>query len=917
MKNKKKHRGCCFGCGILMLVSVCCTAVIPQITALRSKSVAKKLSALTFAASDEPEMDFFVEGNRFELRMPEQYGKMYYTESDETHYAEVGNGEAYVDNEILVTATKDASGEDIAAAAARIGAEIVGEITVTGTYQFRLQESHAYDNLNVLCQDLCTDAAVEDAYPDWLHFTISDSVSDYENGVGTFCYGDAVREDAKANDVDVYDDPIYDNRGISWDKEIINCYRAWKFVQSEGVTVSPVRVGLVDSYFINNDDLKFNKIFPSPSSGDPNVSHGMHVANIFAGNSQKGASGVYPYGSLGNPDYNLYGYARTLVGRPDPEKTSKDWYMYTSCVANMMSVATLVVQNVKVINISQGHGWGNNTDGLRTIQDRFKELGKDVPENQPDAVKAMYSDYSNFEPWVAEAQKVGAFYQRLLDAGYDFLIVNSAGNSGRFDSVSSDGMTELKYPRPSILPFESRFNSPLTMISESEYPAVYKRILVVGAVEPRPGTPESEGVVPMVAGYSDAGQRVDLFAPGGKLIESGKEDDKYLQAANGTMIYTSGIDNKYTFVAGTSFAAPEAAGAAALVWSVNSDLSGEQVKEILCNTAKHGCIYSNNEYGSDGGIGKISYAGNYRLLDVEKAVRHAAGTSAHGNSKNNNAGAIIGRVVWADSQENYGVEERCRSLEYATIVAVKQDGTNSVKKYVTQTGPNGVFYLSVPTGEYSLRYGKKIKNQYKGKEVYDLDKVESEKTVDAGTLFLSEKDDAVYKKDKYEIYTDHFDEFKHATGSKLRPKAWMRYNGHVYGLFDYPSSGNAKWWKVLFVQNPYPVAIETNDEQLALEALMEYGKKEAYLTGGQIVEIDKQDLYWAIEDGSTGYQHFANGHGFNQDIWIGNYASLYRGSGPDDPEYGFWKVHHETFATFFPMCYLEEYGYIMEWNTEP
>ena len=912
MKKQKKHRGCCLGCSILMVVSLCCTAVIPQIAALRNKSIAEKLGALTLAASDESEMEFVVDGNRFELHMPEQYGRMYYTESDEGHYAEAVNGEAYVDNEILVTAAKEASGEDVAAAAERIGAEIVGEITVTGTYQLRLPESYAYDELNVLCQEFCTDVAIEDAYPDWLYSSISDSVTDYENGVGAFCYGDAVREDAKANDVDEYGNPIYDNRGISWDKEIINCYRAWKFVQSEGVTVSPVRVGLVDSYYDNkNENLKFKEIFPSPSSGDPNVPHGMYVASVLAGNSRTGASGVYPYGSLEDP--YLYGYARHLVRTPDKGTTSEDWYMYTSCIGYMMSVATLVVQNVKVINISQGYSWSSKTDGLRTILDRLGKHEIYMLNKQPFAVVEMYSDPSNFAPWIAEAQKLGAFYQRLLDAGYDFLIVNSAGNDGKLDG------SEMEYPRPNMLPFESRFNSPLTMISESEYPDVYKRILVVGAVEPRPDTPDSEGVVPMVAGYSNAGQRVDLFAPGGKALNSENKNEEYSKAAAGTMIYTCGINNEYAYESGTSMAAPEAAGAAALVWSVNPDLSGEQVKQILCNTAKYRCIYTNNEYGSDGGIGKISNEGNYRLLDVEKAVRQAVGTSAHGNSKMETAGAIVGRVVWADSQENYGVEEQCRALEGATIIAVKQDEEKPVseRKYVTQTGPNGMFFLSVPPGKYSLRYGKRVKNRYKGKEIFDLEEVRSEKTVDVQTLFLSEKDDAVYKKDKYEIYTDHFDEFRRATGSKLRPKAWMRYNGHVYGIFDYPSSGNVKWWKVLFVQNPYPVAIETYDEQLALEALMEYGEKEAYLTGGQIVEIDKQELCWAIEDGSTGYQHFANGHGLNQEIWIGNYVTLYRGNGPDDSEYGFWKVHHETFSTFFPMCYLEEYGYITEWNTVP
>ena len=101
-----------------------------------------------------------------------------------------------------------------------------------------------------------------------------------------------------------------------------------------------------------------------------------------------------------------------------------------------------------------------------------------------------------------------------------------------------------------------------------------------------------------------------------------------------------------------------------------------------------------------------------------------------------------------------------------------------------------------------------------------------------------------------------------------------------------------------------------------MEQLLAYGEKTAYITGGQVFSIDETDLYWAIEDEDTGFTYFAEGHGCTNDHLCGDFVDLYRGSGTDDPEFGLWKVHHETFSSFFPLGYLKDYGYILEWNTE-
>ena len=442
---------------------------MPLSGSIRGTRSIDKLRALSDIQPGKSEMEFVVDGDKLELQMPEQYGKMYYSQPAVEHFAAADNGESYVDNEILAVANSGVSREAIAAAAEHIGADIVGEITITGDYQLRLRESLSYDELNELCQELCTDPAISDAYPDWLNVTASDDVSMYQNQVDAFSYGAEVQSDAAANSVDKDDYPLYDMKGISWDKELIHCYRAWKYVQS--VPVTPVRVGVIDGCFDSkHENVHFANIFPQIEDCPSDIYHGTHVAGILAGNSSKGVTGVYPYGSQGY----LYGYANNKFITAEKDPSEEGWHLFSCNMGWLMSVATLAVQNVKVINISQGLSWYSDRKeypyAYQRIKKRLDEMGKKLKsKDENEAVKAMFSDPANFDPWVKEAQKVGAFYQRLLDAGYDFLLVSAAGNLGVLDYSTADGLTTLNYPRPLPLPYESRYNSTLNMISETEY----------------------------------------------------------------------------------------------------------------------------------------------------------------------------------------------------------------------------------------------------------------------------------------------------------------------------------------------------------------------------------------------------------------------------------------------------------------
>ncbi|MGG1554857.1 S8 family serine peptidase [Paenibacillus ferrarius] len=93
--------------------------------------------------------------------------------------------------------------------------------------------------------------------------------------------------------------------------------------------------------------------------------------------------------------------------------------------------------------------------------------------------------------------------------------------------------------------------------SETEmYPARYPEVISVGSV----------GKTNQLSTFSSTGNELDLVAPGEEITSTTK-------------------DGNYGVQSGTSMAAPHVTGAAALLWSSNRQLSSEQVKDKLLETA--------------------------------------------------------------------------------------------------------------------------------------------------------------------------------------------------------------------------------------------------------------------------------------------------------------------------------------------
>jgi len=151
----------------------------------------------------------------------------------------------------------------------------------------------------------------------------------------------------------------------------------------------------------------------------------------------------------------------------------------------------------------------------------------------------------------------------LLAFGYDFVVIKGAGNEGE-DAARGGNFSFIPMGDP-----------------------LRKRIITVGAVNKN---------VRMV-NFSNWGTMVDVVAPG-------------------VGIYSCGASNnsQYTSKDGTSMATPHVTGVAGLVWAINPGLSGEQVKQIIVDSAKTEVTNSR---------------GTYYMVDAKAAVDMAVDWNLH------------------------------------------------------------------------------------------------------------------------------------------------------------------------------------------------------------------------------------------------------------------------------------------------
>jgi len=146
------------------------------------------------------------------------------------------------------------------------------------------------------------------------------------------------------------------------------------------------------------------------------------------------------------------------------------------------------------------------------------------------------------------------------------------------------------------------------------------------------------------AAFANTGSWVSLAAPGERVLGAVSSTSSPLAYPRAPL--SGAKSGLYGYGSGTSFAAPQVAGAAALVWAANPALSAQQVAQLLKETASGG--------------GKWSSELGFGVIDVAAAVARAQ----HG----------LPGVLLGGRRTNTRVELNCSGAASAYTLAVTTDG---------------------------------------------------------------------------------------------------------------------------------------------------------------------------------------------------------------------------------------------------
>lgn len=349
--------------------------------------------------------------------------------------------------------------------------------------------------------------------------------------------------------------------GNNWWIEAIDARSAWGY----NSLYEHIDIGVVDGGFdLKHEDLKGKITFPSKSEESRNRSnyHGTHVAGIISANADNGVgiSGVCQNAELICVDW-----------------TPSDGQLWIPDAAVLFGFGKVVKAGAKVVNLSIGIS-GSVISGKKSFP---------AIVNLFDAMIYSYSMDS------------------LLNKGYDFVVVQSAGNGnddGHAISASQNGVFCGIKDYGSIV---SAFGVDTQKLLD--------RIIIVGSADVVTG-----GYVQ--SSSSNVGDAVDICAPG-------------------VDVYSCAPDNIYYKMSGTSMAAPVVTGVASLVWAANPSLTAPEVKRIVCENTEDFAEPATEKHFSD--VGHQRYPMVNAKLAVEAALMQKGGFARVGFSGYSNEPVVF------------------------------------------------------------------------------------------------------------------------------------------------------------------------------------------------------------------------------------------------------------------------------------
>lgn len=547
-------------------------------------------------------------------------GEITYDITPEENIISDDNGLSYYsNNELLITTKDNIKKAEVEKLAKDYDAEIVGYIEITGDYQWRFNKEYSKNELERIGEELRNNELIYDVS---INYLSKQSLN------------------AKFNPNDSHWSNEWDNNwpasGLNWGAEAVHANHIWSLKDK----MTPINVGLIDWEFdTKHEDLDFAEVFFNPKSVSD--SHGTHVAGTMAAgmNNKVGIAGIYPFGEKENSNgAHLYGVSYN--GAVNNQGYASDFFW-------KIAFSELILRNVKVINVSMGYAdelfMFLAAKGYTDVQNECKRMSKSL----------------------------GDFLERLLDKGYDFVIVSAAGNSGEAHFKQKKETDSYPYGWE-IVKRGGETNQNMadwgSQINAITNKTVMERIIVVGAASLNKKL-SKEGNYFSKCGFSSDGSRVDIYAPGKDVsscvINNSYEDDWQ----------------------GTSMASPHVAGVVADVWSYNTTLSGKRVKEIVI---KSGDYLNNSSRGIDGT--------NKKMVSALYAVSDASDEFDNQKAINADNGMIAAHVFNPKDGSNNNSESGIKGAE---IEIYKASNNELVDKQVTDE--NGYFEsLLLPDNYYLL-----------------------------------------------------------------------------------------------------------------------------------------------------------------------------------------------------------------------
>lgn len=361
---------------------------------------------------------------------------------------------------------------------------------------------------------------VEDAYIDYIYEENFEIITD-DPWDGSF---DSNRSGLRSPDTFT---------GNDWWINYVNFPEAWEYNSYYNCDyLTNVEVGIFDGGFLTSHEELTGKI-SVVSDEDSSHYHGTHVAGIIAATADNRVG-------LAGGTYN-----QASVFAYDGLSSESSSFATTAKFAGLNST---VKAGAQVINFSIGSAGNVNSPNIKS-DDRIRK----------------------------EGQVSSRYIGNLLKEGYDFIVVQSAGNGG-IDSPNNGGFASISLGNCAVV----------EGVSAEE---IVSRVLIVSAIDEN-GT---------MADFSCGG------SSGTNAI-----------AAPGIDVFSCGVssNSSYAYMSGTSMAAPVVTAGCSVVWSVNYGLNGAEVVDLIMNNT-NGTATTNESSNTTGGMG---------ILDVEAAVEAAIQT---------------------------------------------------------------------------------------------------------------------------------------------------------------------------------------------------------------------------------------------------------------------------------------------------